>query len=73
MQRSSSAKGYQHKLAWIVAASDGHGPNGPGHIIVDDLDDSCRSIVEAKPEGLGDPVLDDLSGGLSIQRNLTAQ
>jgi len=73
MQRSSSAKGYQHKLAWVMTSSNGYGANGASHIVVDDLDDPCRSIVDAKPEGLRNPVLNYLSGGFSIQRNLTAQ
>ena len=67
-----ASEGDQPESARIMTASDGHGTNRAGHIVVDDFDNAGRSLLETQAERPRDPLLDGLPSGPSIQWDFTA-
>jgi hypothetical protein len=70
MEWSGPAESDQHKLPWVMAASDRYGPNGAGHVVIDDLHDAGRGFVDTETQRARDPCMNRLPCSLAIERDL---
>ena len=73
MDRTRAAEPIDDEIARIVSALDRHLAHQVGHVMVGDLDDSCRRVAHTHIERPGDFLLDRLDRQRAIQLQVTTE
>ncbi len=73
MEGPCPTEGRERELRDVITLLDRHRANGAAHVGVGDLDDAQRRFLEGKPQRLRDPVPDNLSRRLEINRHPAAE